>query len=136
MEKQIVLFDNQVAETEQTYSTKIEAPVYEPKHSKPHVMMLCDQTKARALIREIDASPVPEEDKEFLRLAAWRHAVFHYERIADYYAHSSPEVQRLMEASALVIIDFDAAIEKGFVQLCDSVRQQYFEEYGGDADTT
>jgi hypothetical protein len=124
------------AESEHKYSAKIEAPVYEPSHDKPHVMTLCDQSKVTRLLREIDGSAVPDEDKTFLRAAAWRHAVFHYERIADYYAHASPEVQRLMEMSALVIIDFNRAIERGYVKLCDDIRQQYLEEYTGDADAS
>jgi hypothetical protein len=58
-----------------------------------------------------------------------RHNVFNYEKIADYYSHASPEMQALMERSALVIIDFEKAIELGYVRLCDEIRQQYMEEY-------
>jgi len=134
MSKQTLLFADCAAESKQKYSKKIEAPVYEPRHDKPHLMTLCDQSKVKALIREIDASGLPEDEKAFLRAAAWRHAVFHYERVADYYAHASPEMQRLMEKSALVIIDFDAAIERGFVKLCDDIRKQYLEEYNGNGD--
>jgi len=32
-------------------------------------------------------------------------------------------VQRLMEASALVIVDFEDAIDEGFVRLSESVRE-------------
>jgi len=136
VDKQTLLFDNHLDEAKLKYSGKIEAPVYEPSHAKPHVMLLCDQTKTKALIRDIDDTDLPEDEKAFLRAAAWRHAVFHYERIADYYAHSTPEMQRLMERSALVIIDFDSAIEQGFVRLCDDIRTQYLEEYNGDAEPT
>lgn len=133
MNKQTLLFADCAGETDQKYSKKIEAPVYEPKHEKPHIMTLCDSSKVKSLIREIDASSLPDDEKAFLRAAAWRHAVFHYERIADYYAHASPEMQRLMERSALVIIDFDSAIERGFVKLCDDIREQYLEEYNAEA---
>jgi len=136
MNKQILLFDNQQDETERKYIGKIETPVYEPSHTRPHLLLLCDQTKTKTLVREIESSSLPEEEKGFLRAAAWRHAVFHYERIADYYAHATPEMQRLMERSALVIIDFDKAIEQGFVRLCDDIRAQYLEEYNGDAEPT
>lgn len=116
-------------DSEKKYTAKIEAPIYEPKNKKPHLLTLCDDSKTRALIREIDESELPDSEKDFLRLAAYRHAVFHYERAADYYAHASPEMQRLMEKSALVIIDFDAAIERGFVKLCDEIKTQFLEEY-------
>lgn len=129
MNTQLLMFEPEQKEQEQKYSNKIEAPVYEPSHEKPHIMTLCDATKTKILIREINDSILPEEEKEFLRRAAWRHAVFHYERIADYYAHASPEMQRFMERSALVIIDFDQAIEQGFVKLCDDIREQYMQEY-------
>jgi hypothetical protein len=134
MSKQCLLFEDESQGHEQKYSKKIEAPIYEPSHRKPHLLTLCDQTKTRRMIQEINAADLPEDEKDLLRAAAWRHAVFHYERIADYYAHATPEMQRLMEASALVIIDFDAAIERGFVRLCDDIRKQYLEEYNGDAD--
>lgn len=133
MRKQGLLFNIQ-DESDSKYSSKIEAPIYEPSHAKPPLLLLYDQTKAKRLIREIDASNLPDDEKAFLRAAAWRHSVFHYERIADYYAHATPEMQRLMEESALVIIDFEAAIERGFVRLCNDIREQYLEEYNGDVD--
>ena len=70
MAKQRLMFDNPLAETEQKYTKKIEAPVYEPRHAKPHLLMLCDQTKTKALVREIDESSLPDDEKAFLRAAA------------------------------------------------------------------
>jgi len=129
--KQFTMFPDKSVE-DKKYTSKIEAPVYEPKHQKPHVVTICNDAKTRALVREIDASTVTEEEKSFLRLAAHRHSVFNYEMAADYYAHASPEMQRLMEKSALVIIDFDAAIEGGFVKLCEDIKTQFLEEYAGE----
>ena len=129
MDTQFMMFAPEEAEKEEKYSNKIQAPVYEPNHEKPSILALCDANKTKRLILEINNSILPEEEKEFLRRAAWRHTVFNYERIADYYAHSSPEMQRFMEESALVIIDFGQAIELGFVKLCDDIREQYLEEY-------
>jgi hypothetical protein len=61
-------------------------------------------------------------------LAAYRHIIFSFAKIADYYAHSSAEMQELMEQSALVIVDFDKAIEYGFVALNNQLSNQYLEE--------
>ena len=133
IDKQGLLFAGDDEPTARKYSSKIEAPTYEPSHAKPHLLQLCDTTKVQRLIQEIDKSALLEDEKAFLRAAAWRHAVFHYENIADYYAHSSPEMQQLMEESALVIIDFDDAIDRGFVKLCEDIRQQYMEEYTPNA---
>jgi hypothetical protein len=130
--KQINLFGNQFKEDEgeKKYSSKIEAPIYEPKNAKPHILELVNKEKTHRLIREIDNSNLSFEEKNFLIDAAKRHSVFNYEKIADYYAHSTPEMQNLMERSALVIIDFEKAIQLGYVKLCDEIRTQYLEEYG------
>jgi len=126
--KQYNLFGKEEKE-ESKYSTKIEAPIYEPKNKKPHILELCDKSKKIRMLTEIEMSGLPYEEKMFLIEAASRHSVFHYEKIADYYAHSSKEMQLLMERSALVIIDFGKAIELGYVKLCDEIRNQYLEEY-------
>jgi hypothetical protein len=130
--KQINLFGNQFKEdeSEKKYSSKIEAPIYEPKNAKPHILELVNKEKTHRLIREIDNSNLSFEEKNFLIDAAKRHNVFNYEKIADYYAHSTLEMQNLMERSALVIIDFEKAIQLGYVKLCDEIRTQYLEEYG------
>lgn len=130
--KQMTLFGGEFApdKDNQKYSSKIEAPIYEPKNQQPHILELCDKSKTHRLIREIEASSLPYDEKNFLIDAARRHNVFNYEKIADYYAHATPEMQQLMERSALVIIDFEKAIENGYVKLCDEIRKQYLEEYG------
>lgn len=129
MAKQASLFGGELEpdHDDSKYSSKIEAPVYEPKNKKPHLLELVDIAKSNSLIREVLASDIPQDVKEFLIEAAKRHSVFNYEKIADYYAHATPEVQHLMEKSALVIIDFGKAIENGYVRLCDEIRSQYLE---------
>lgn len=130
--KQVNLFGQEVEpkKDEQKYSSKIEAPIYTPKNKKPHLIELVDKSKTHRLMREIDSSNLPYDEKKFLIDSARRHSVFNYEKIADYYAHASPEMQKLMERSGLVIIDFDKAIQYGFVKVCDEIRKQYLEEYG------
>jgi len=116
------------------YSGKIETPLYVPKQdAPPPIAALLKREKADALIDAIDiAQAVPEEVREFLRLAANRHIVFDYHACAEYYCHASPQVQRLMEASALVIIDFDDAIEHGYVSLSDALAGIYSDTEDGD----
>jgi hypothetical protein len=130
--KQINIFGQEYAPDQENnkYSTKIEAPIYEPKNAKPYIFELYDKDKSQRLIREIENSNIPNEEKTFLIEATKRHIVFNYEKIADYYAHSNKEMQNLMEKSALVIIDFEKAIQLGYVRLCDEIRNQYMEEYG------
>lgn len=114
------------------YTRKIAAPIYTPKGEKPGIDQLYDDSKYRELIVEIDASSLPEDEKAFLRIAAVRHIVFNYRDIAEYYSHSEEMMQFLMENSALVIIDFDRAIELGYVRLSEKVARQYRKEHGSD----
>ena len=112
------------------YSDKIKVPVYEPKGNQPNIRELVKVDKIRELVANIEASSVSDDEKEFLIGAAHRHLKFNYSKIADYYAHATPEMQGLMEDSALVIIDLGDAIQNGFVRVCDRIREQYMKEYG------
>ena len=56
-------------------------------------------------------------------MAATRHIRFIYKNIAEYYAATDSEMQRLMEHSALVIIDIDDAIKNGFARLTKEVKE-------------
>jgi hypothetical protein len=115
------------------YTAAAGSPLYVPKDRRPHILELRDNSKAQTLLRSIDAAAVTPEEKLFLSAAAQRHTVFNYELIADYYAHATPEMQRLMEESALVIVDIEDAIERGYVRLCESIRRLHMEEVARDA---
>jgi len=114
--------------SENKYSKKVSTPIYTPSGRPTSIYECYDHQKYLRMIRRIDESNVSEEEKYFLKLAATRHIIFNFERIADYYASASKEMQELMEKSALVIIDFDKAIEEGFVQLNDKMRRLYEQE--------
>jgi len=116
--------------TKNNYSRKIEIPIYEPKNEKHEPNDLYDSGKYKELIQRIEKSDLPKDVKAFLKVAAGRHIVFNYSKIADYYAHSGKDIQNLMEDSALVIIDFDRSIELGFVKLSEDIAEQYLQEYG------
>jgi len=129
--KQVTLFGDEFdgERGDRKYSTKVESPVYVPRGVVPHLLELVDLGRVNRLVREIECSGVSEGEKVFLIEAARRHAVFNYEKIADYYANSGVEMQGLMERSGLVIIDFERAIEFGYLRVCDEIRGQYLEEY-------
>lgn len=108
--------------TENTYTDKINIPQYEV-HPEVNVTLddCYDTVKMRELIRDVDDADIPEDVKDFLRCAAYRHIIFNYANIAEYYARADAKVQKLMEDSALVIIDYQDAIRNGYVQLNDAV---------------
>jgi hypothetical protein len=103
------------------YTRKIEAPTYEPRNRTPTVKELYDDSKTKQLQQEITEADIPETIKEFLHKAAERHTVFDFENIADFYAHTTADIQRLMEKSALVIIDFNQAIEYGYISMVEKL---------------
>lgn len=112
---------DEIAEKDDTYTTDINIPQYEPTGEIMKLENCLDDNKTQALLMEIEGSNVTETEKEFLRKAAQRHNQFNYKRIAEYYANASEEMQELMERSALVIIDYDDAIRNGYVQLSSSL---------------
>lgn len=114
---------------EDVYSKKISIPNYEPKGEKYKTTELTDNTRYKDLIRSIEKSKVSEEEKEFLKIAATRHYEISFNKVAEYYATASKEMQNLMEAQALVIIDFNEAIENGYVRLSEDILDQYKDEY-------
>jgi hypothetical protein len=126
--KQLDIFGNKSDDIDNKYTKKIKAPIYEPKNRKPHILELYDYTKTNRLINQIKNSGISNEEKRFLIEAAKRHTVFNYSKIADYYAHSSKEMQKLMENSALVILDFEKSIELGYTKLSDNLLQTFLNE--------
>jgi hypothetical protein len=107
--------------SENPYTDKVEVPPYAKIGDKPDLSQCFDEAYCIKLLKAIDASNLPENEKHFLRAAAYRHVVFNFQEIANYYAHSEADVQQLMEDSALVIVDLDAAIKNGWTALGTSL---------------
>lgn len=112
-----------------TYTKKIEAPIYEMKWENPTINELYNTKKVYELVEKIEASKLSEIEKDFLKMAAYRHCVFDFWKIAEFYSHSSKEMQEMMEDSALIIIDFDKAIEWWYVEVSDNIKKLYSSEY-------
>jgi hypothetical protein len=117
---------------DEAYTRKIEAPTYEPSATKPVVSELFHSEKTERILAAIEQADISKEEKAFLVAAAHRHTVFDFGKVADFYAHSKPEVQKLMEDSALVILDFNKAIEQGYVRLSESIRKTYMQDNGDE----
>jgi hypothetical protein len=96
------------------YTQKINIPHYEPTGEKPKISELINEEKAHELLNDILLSKVNPEERSFLIKATYRHLAFDYKKIAEYYANADQEMQKLMEKSALVIIDYDDAIKNGY----------------------
>lgn len=123
-------------EEDNTYTKKVEAPIYEPKeNTPPQLEELYDTDKYEKLKEQIESAALPENVKEFLRLASYRFIRFDFTKIAEYYAHcEDSELKELFELLALVIIDYDKAIENGFVELEDELSRMFNNEVGEEND--
>lgn len=112
-------------ESDIEYTDKIKTPTYEPTQDEPPSLSECfDTSRYDELIEAIDNADVSGELEQFLRFAAQRHIVFDYENIAEYFAHADPELQELMELLTLVIVDYEQAIEQGFVKYVDETMEE------------
>lgn len=134
MDKNLVLFNDEELGYkkgelfEGKYTNKVNTPIYTPKRKNVCIYELYDDTRYERLCRFIDKSVADEKEKKFLKLAASRFIIFNYECIADYYSCANKGVQEIFEKLALVIIDFDKAIENGFIQLNEQMKSLYEQE--------
>jgi ParB-like chromosome segregation protein Spo0J len=106
---------------ENPYTKTVNLPQYDIVGDKPVISDLYDDAKVRELSQEIKTAGLPEDIETFLLVAANRHTVFNYSKIAEYYAYMSPKVQELMEKSALVIIDLDDAMKYGYATFVETI---------------
>lgn len=114
-------------DSDRFYSRAVTPPIYNIKGDRPHINSLCNNRKVAELLVKIRKSNISDDEKKFLTMAAYRHYVFDYSLIAEYYSHANPDMQELMEDSALVIIDIDDAIRGGYVKLSDRL-SEYIQE--------
>ena len=105
------------------YSADIVVPQYEIVGDRPAESELTNQSRAEELRAVIESAEIEPEVRDFLLTAASRHIVFDYGKVAEYYAHAPKQVQRLMEDSALVIVDFDDAIRNGYIKLTTTINE-------------
>ncbi len=115
--------DEEEEEYDDTYTDKTNIPQYDITGEVPDLSELVDTEKTNELLEEIENSELDYNEKEFLKMAAQRHLVFNYKKVAEYYAAARPEMQELMEKSALVIIDYNDAIMNGFTALSKEIER-------------
>lgn len=109
---------------ENPYTSKITTPTYEPtKEQAPEITELYNMDKAKRLIEKIERSDLKPEIKEFLKIASYRHVVFDYRNIAEFYSHADKDTQELFEDNLLVIIDYNKAIENGVINITADIAE-------------
>ena len=114
---------NRLKDEFEKYTQTLKAPQYEIVGEKPQTNELADFTKYNQLVDQIKKLELDPETADFLKFAAARHIVFNYTKIAEYYPHQTAKTQKLMEASALVIIDANDAIANGYAVFASTMKE-------------
>lgn len=119
---------NEIPGKKEKYSQKIVSPIYEVKGIVPDIKTIIDMKKVNSLLHDIENAKIAKEVKDMLKICAYRHAVIDFSKMAEYYAQADKQVQRLMEDNGLVIIDYNRAVENGFVEIVGSIKDIEYEK--------
>lgn len=115
-------------ESENPYVQNTEVPIYEIKGEKPTENQCVDLSQVNQFIARIDGAKINNEQKNMLKACAYRFANINFQNLAEYYAHQDEKMQELMEDLALVIVDFNKAIENGLVVMDTRLKDIYDDE--------
>lgn len=98
---------------------------YEPKTNKFTGLEECVVADTYyQFVSEINAdNHLTLSEKQFLKLIASRFIEFKYEKIADVYSISRPEVRGWFEKLRCVIVDRDSAIKNGYFKYLDGYNE-------------
>ena len=99
----------------------IEIPFYTPSKIVPDVNELANLDKTKSLIDKINSLEVDNELKEVLKVRASFFTDFNFQKIADYYSSQDEKIQEVFKDLGLVILAPKEALERGFVELSESV---------------
>lgn len=124
LEKDLKMLDNEI------YTTKIETPIYEPIGWDVSLKDCLNTEKGDEYIKEIENSNIQDKElKDFLLASATRLYEFNFKNIAEYYSKiTDTKIKNLFEKLALVIIDSNKAIENGYIEMVEQLKNLFKEE--------
>lgn len=96
---------------DETYTNVVNIPQYQVEGEDVAIYDLVEKDKVKSLLDEIEAASIDADIKEFLRIAAYRHYIFNYRKIAEFYAKADKKVLRKCMNS------FFCSVEKKFTFL-------------------
>jgi len=106
------------------YTKNITAFKYIPDTSlDDDIHNIYDSSKTDKLLKELIVykNKIDADVYRLLEYASYRHTVFMYDKIANLYAKSDSVLQKLIEDTSLVIIDYNDAIENGHVKISNKI---------------
>ena len=112
--------------TRYNYSTKI---FYEPIGLNVTLSDAIKTNEVDRLLKLISESKLSDEEKKLLSYTAYRFTEIRFDYLAEIYSKSkSEELKKIFEELLLVVIDYDKAIERGFVQIDEAIAEAFFED--------
>ena len=90
---------------------------YEPKTKTIKIDSCLKADEYLKLVQEINSdSTLSLEQKQLLKYLATRFITFRFDKIADYYTITTPNMQEWLERVRSVIVDTDSAIKNGYIR--------------------
>lgn len=103
---------------------KISDFIYEPKGQKPIISDCVDTTEMDGVLERLKAvKGITKEERRVLEICAYRFARIDFSKMAEYYAQSGKAMQAAMEDNFLVLIDFNAARERGYIKMVEKLAE-------------
>jgi len=99
----------------------IEIPFYTPSSIVPDINELANLDKTKSLINKINLLEIDDKLKEILKMRASFFTDFNFQKIADYYSSQDEKIKEVFKDLGLVILAPKEALERGFVELSESV---------------
>ena len=104
------------------YTQKTAIPVYEPQGINVKIKDLYDLSEFNEKLKLIEDLKDNKNLYNFLYFASTRFIKFNFKNIAEYYCNLQDEqVKKVFKDLALVIIDFQDAISRGFIELTEQL---------------
>ena len=90
---------------------------YEPKTKGVKISDCLKVDEYLKLVQNINRdSTLNLEQKQLLKYLATRFITFRFDKIADYYSITTPNMQEWLERVRSVIVDTDSAIKNGYIK--------------------
>ena len=104
------------------YTQKTAIPVYEPQGINVKIKDLYDLSEFNEKLKLIEDLKDNKNLYNFLYFASTRFIKFNFKNIAEYYCNLQDEqVKKVFKDLALIIIDFQDAISRGFIELTEQL---------------
>lgn len=102
----------------------IDKYLYRPQGNPKPIRMCINTDLYDGIIERIGKSKgLTKDEKEVLRLCAYRFIEINMSDMAEYYCHASKAMRKAMEDNCLVIVDGEGLLEKGLIKVSKDIQE-------------